>query len=105
MQSEGSKVTRIQRWFPALPLTNFASCNPKSVHYLSDGTGRDNYIAVNSGGLIVSKETKTAFAIGKSYCYLGTFQSGSLYKSRWPAIDSRSVYYHSDGTGRDSYIG
>lgn len=36
----------------------------KTVHYFSDGTGRDVYIAHNSGGMIAAKEVKTAFELG-----------------------------------------
>ena len=28
---------------------------PKALFYYSDGTGRDSYIAVNNGGMTVSK--------------------------------------------------
>ena len=28
---------------------------PKALYYYSDGTGRDSYISVNSGGMTVSK--------------------------------------------------
>lgn len=28
---------------------------PKALFYYSDGTGRDSYIAINNGGLTISK--------------------------------------------------
>ena len=43
------------------------SIPPKTIHYLPDGTGRDPYIAVNCGGLMIKEELKTAFAIGKLF--------------------------------------
>ena len=36
----------------------------KSIHYQSDGSGRDTYIGINNGGLMVTEENKTAFSIG-----------------------------------------
>jgi hypothetical protein len=38
------------------------------------------------------------------YGELGTFGGKRNYRQRVPAIHSKNLYYHSDGTGRDSYI-
>ena len=51
-------MTKISAGYCALP--------SKTIHYLRDGTGRDGYISVNCGGLMMANELKTAFAIGKS---------------------------------------
>ena len=75
----------------------FCSISPKTQHYFSNGGGRDGYIATNSGGLIAPIENKTTFE-------LGTFMKSIQYKEKSPRIDSKGVYYHSDGTGRDSYV-
>ena len=69
------------------------------VHYNANGTGRDTYINRNSGGFF------------KPYCPTagppsGSFQSrGYAVTSPSPVMKPLAVRYHSDGTGRDSYIG
>ena len=42
----------------------FTQISPKTLHYFSNGTGRDGYIATNCGGLIAPMEVKTAFELG-----------------------------------------
>lgn len=42
----------------------------KSIHYQSNGAGRDRYISANSGGLMQPEETVTAFSIGIRSSYL-----------------------------------
>ena len=42
----------------------FSQISPKTLHYFSNGTGRDSYIATNCGGLIAPQEVKTAFELG-----------------------------------------
>ena len=42
----------------------FTTVVPKTIHYFSNGTGRDSYIATNCGGLVAPKELKTAFELG-----------------------------------------
>ena len=44
--------------------TGFCHILPKTLHYISNGTGRDSYIATDCGGLIAPKEVKTAFDLG-----------------------------------------
>ncbi len=44
--------------------TGFNTTQAKTVHYFSNGTGRDFYIAHNSGGLIANKDVLTAFDLG-----------------------------------------
>jgi hypothetical protein len=31
------------------------ACHTKTVHYLSDGTGRDSYVLINNGGFETQK--------------------------------------------------
>ena len=49
--------------------TGFGHVPAKSIHYQSNGFGRDRYISVNSGGLMQPQETVTAFSIGTSIAY------------------------------------
>jgi len=68
---------------------------PKTKYYQVDGSGRDLYIACDSGGHF------------KSNPHLGTRPATASLRPR-PASASRaslkSVHYHADGTGRDFYI-
>eukprot|EP00826_Nyctotherus_ovalis_P033735 TRINITY_DN2747_c0_g2_i4.p1 TRINITY_DN2747_c0_g2~~TRINITY_DN2747_c0_g2_i4.p1 ORF type:complete len:182 (-),score=31.92 TRINITY_DN2747_c0_g2_i4:155-700(-) len=76
----------------------FGHIPAKSVHYQSNGFGRDRYISANSGGLMQPEETITAFSIG-------TFPRERPYFVISPRMNPKNVHYHSDGTGRDSYVG
>ena len=38
----------------------YSAIAPKATFYFSDGTGRDAYIAINNGGLTVSKAGNTS---------------------------------------------
>ncbi len=38
------------------------------------------------------------------YPDLGTMSPKRLFRERAPIIHPKNLYYHSDGTGRDSYI-
>jgi hypothetical protein len=68
---------------------------PKTKYYQVDGTGRDLYIACDSGGHF------------KSNPHLGSRPSTASLRPR-PASASRaslkSIHYQADGTGRDAYI-
>eukprot|EP00826_Nyctotherus_ovalis_P033730 TRINITY_DN2747_c0_g1_i20.p1 TRINITY_DN2747_c0_g1~~TRINITY_DN2747_c0_g1_i20.p1 ORF type:complete len:189 (+),score=27.56 TRINITY_DN2747_c0_g1_i20:115-681(+) len=83
----------------------FGHIPAKSVHYQSNGFGRDRYISANSGGLMQPEETITAFSIGTSFLTLGTFPRERPYFVISPRMNPKNVHYHSDGTGRDSYVG
>ena len=72
--------------------------NAFRVHYFNDGTGRDTYMGVDNGGFM--KPFKAAPSTPVS-----SFVQRRRYDFPSPAIHSRAVQYHSDGTGRDSYIG
>lgn len=73
----------------------FSTLQPKTSYYKTDGTGRDLYIAYDSGG---------HFHPDKK---LGSRPNTAGYRIRplTPCtIGSKSVHYHSDGSGRDYYI-
>jgi hypothetical protein len=65
--------------------------------YISDGSGRDSYITFESGGFIKTIPKSPVFE-RKSTSFPRKFSPP------FPKIDPRSVYYHSDGSGRDFYI-
>lgn len=44
----------------------FGQLAAKTMHYFSNGSGRDSYIATNCGGLFAPQEVKTAFELGMS---------------------------------------
>lgn len=67
--------------------------------YHTDGTGRDTYIGLNNGGLYkaynpVPAPPVTSFVSKKQ-----------PYSSPAPRMSAKMLHYHSDGFGRDSYIG
>lgn len=67
---------------------------PKTKYYQADGTGRDLYIACNSGGYF------------KSNPHLGGRPASASVPRPVSASNStlKSVHYQVDGTGRDFYI-
>ena len=68
----------------------------KSLFYPNDGTGRDTYIIVNSGGFFAPKQI--------SKHDLGTFPHKRTFVERGPRMDGKAIIYQSDGSGRDSYV-
>jgi len=79
---------------------------PKTSSYHNDGTGRDSYIGVNSGGL------KTTF---RPLCNVFNTATNlnrasdmkfrlKKYKPSNLKIIQTGVKYHGDGTGRDQYV-
>lgn len=69
----------------------------QTVHYQTNGTGRDSYIVRDNGGFC------------KMYNPVKWPEVTSFTKKRQhvapaPVMPAKPVYYHSDGTGRDSYI-
>ena len=68
-----------------------------TVHYQTNGGGRDSYIVRDNGGFNKMYEPCRQADIG-------TFGSKHRYEQRVPAIHAKNLYYRSDGTGRDSYI-
>ncbi len=69
--------------------------SPKYASYFGDGSGRDSYIVLNNGGL-----TST----DKKYMMSRPFRNTIQNKNKSPLKDAVSHTYHSDGTGRDSYV-
>ena len=70
---------------------------PKTLYYTSDGTGRDSYIGINSGGLCTNNEGTSAG--GRKEIFFG-----EMKKTYQNPFTPKIVHYHSDGSGRDKYI-
>ena len=68
----------------------------KPIYYPSNGTGRDSYITINNGGLNVPFEPNVYD--------VGSFNQKHSMSVNVPRIESKRVYYTSNGYGRDSYI-
>ena len=66
--------------------------------YKTNGTGRDLYIACNNGGFSVMNGPRVQPKPGAFLPKL------AHRRGRTTTIDSKSVNYRTDGTGRDSYI-
>lgn len=73
----------------------------KTRVYNIDGTGRDTYIGFNNGGNTLKYEARQQPRAGQMRTTGGNLFF-SYPKQRSAAI--KNVHYHSDGTGRDSYV-
>ena len=69
----------------------------KTIFYTSNGTGRDSYIHSNSGGLCATHNNNNQPPVG-------TMDHRHAPRNTMRVIHSKPVYYHSNGTGRDSYV-
>lgn len=67
---------------------------PSFVKYPNDGKGRDTFISYNNGGF-----NNITPALSPQSNYKSPRRHISL--TRYP----KTIHYHSNGTGRDSYIG
>lgn len=84
----------------------------KPIFYRSDGTGRDSYVVRSNGGLLSQTMLRTvenAVAGSRKADYipmrLGKSKVEGMKKYSMPTVSDKFVHYHSDGTGRDSYVG
>lgn len=68
------------------------------MNYFADGSGRDTFVSNNNGGFYKAYTPAPADKVT-------TFMQKRRYNPPAPVIKSRGVQYHSNGTGRDSYIG
>ena len=82
----------------------FNYTSPKAVFYSSDGTGRDTYISINNGGMTSRKPFSGIIDSGKIIIYLGAFLNDNYSRIGTQSIGPKYFYYHSDGTGRDTYV-
>jgi len=73
----------------------------KTRVYNIDGTGRDTYIGMSNGGNTLPFEARRQ-ARGGPMAQTGGNFFFNYPKQRSAAI--KNVHYHSDGTGRDSYV-
>jgi len=68
------------------------------VHYHANGTGRDTYINVSSGGFYKPYKPVPAPPVGS----FNTRRVANPAPS--PVLHPMAVHYYSDGSGRDSYV-
>lgn len=68
---------------------------PKYASYFGDGSGRDTYVVTDNGGLL-NKE--------KRGMTRRPFKNTLVNRDSSPLKPVMPVSYHSDGTGRDSYV-
>ena len=69
-------------------------------YYNQNGSGRDTYIGFNSGG-------NTAGKFATANCSVGSFSPSKAVVRVGPKnamSPTRTLHYHTDGTGRDTYI-
>ena len=71
--------------------------NAFRVNYFADGTGRDTFVKNDNGGFFKEFQPVPAYPVT-------AFRARRSYAPPAPIIKSRGVYYHSDGSGRDSYV-
>ena len=69
--------------------------SPKHALYFGDGTGRDTYVVTNDGGL------RDLDKVGMTR---RPFKNTIKTNIKGPVNEPMAVSYHSDGTGRDTYV-
>jgi len=69
--------------------------SPKYLNYFGDGSGRDTYVVTNNGGSMNSS---------KHGMLRRPFKNTLHNRDLSPKLEAMPVNYHSDGTGRDSYV-
>ncbi len=69
------------------------------IHYNTNGGGRDSYIYRNNGGFTKMQEFK-------KWPEVGSIQGKPSYPKNKPnpVMEAKTLFYRSNGTGRDSYI-
>ena len=101
MQSPQVSAQPLQHQFEGRHTNTVSSVMNKpwhyKVHYHNDGTGRDTYIGVNSGGFYAPYSPHPAPPTGG-------FNVRKSYAPPSPVMHPLGVHYYSDGSGRDSYV-
>ena len=69
--------------------------SPKYASYFGDGSGRDTYVVLNNGGLTHAD---------KAHMMKRPFRNTTQNRDRTPLKNAVPLTYHSDGSGRDSYV-
>ena len=72
-------------------------------NYMRDGSGRDDYIALNNGGLNKTPYSPSKGISSGSQMYVGRNQNGPR-TDIFPSIPGKTINYNYNGSGRDSYI-
>ena len=86
-------------------LSNSVSKGPDVywLNYMRDGTGRDDYIAHNNGGLNKISPDRPKGSYRGYQMYVGNSQSGQRLDI-FPVMQAKTINYNYNGSGRDSYI-
>ena len=72
--------------------------------YQRDGTGQDNYIASNNGGMYKDHHANAkGISIGPGM-YMGNGQFTGQRQDVFPAMSGKTINYSNNGSGRDGYI-
>ena len=72
--------------------------------YNTDGTGRDTYIGSNSGGFSVANHPASSFKGGSFGVTQGKVSPAHFARGGGLGSPGKTLHYHTNGTGRDSYI-
>ena len=73
------------------------------MNYARDGTGRDDYIALNNGGINKITQSPSKGISTGPQMYVGNNQSGPRIDI-FPQLAGKTINYNYNGSGRDSYI-
>ena len=74
---------------------------PKHINYFGNGSGRDQQVLINNGGLIKPDKKN----LGYHGVHISRYNSiVAERRSPSPSKEASTHYYMSDGTGRDSYV-
>ena len=96
MERRGFTSTEKSIRYSALESQLMRTFSPKYANYFGDGSGRDTYAVVNNGGLTSVEKPNMM-----NRPFRNTFQN-RIHAS--PLKEAVSFTYHSDGSGRDSYV-
>ena len=83
-------------------LTKTAFVIDRGIHYKINGSGRDTYIYNDNGGFCKMYQPNQ---YDKATLFFPNLKkTDGCYQAKRPYLQSHTVYYRSDGTGRDVYI-
>ena len=72
--------------------------------YNTDGTGRDTYVGFNNGGFSVPNQPASAWKGGTFGASQHKINPQHLARGGGLGSPGKTIHYHVNGTGRDSYI-
>ena len=72
--------------------------------YNTDGSGRDTYVSTNSGGFSINNQPASAWHGGTMGAVAKAVSPGHVARGGGQGSPGKTIHYHVNGTGRDSYI-